>query len=180
MHGIIFVELQKYVESRVSAEAWRELLVKSGVPTRLYMAVRPYDDAELIALVQTASTMTGTPAPVLLRDFGTFIVPGLMKTYRAFMRPEWRTLDVLEFTESHVHTKVRSMTKGAMPPFLEATRTSPTQVMMTYRSARKLCPVAEGIIEGIATHYSERIRMEHSRCMSRGDAECKIRVTLAA
>lgn len=179
MHGIIFVELKKYVETRVSAEAWRAVHEASGVPTKIYMAVRPYDDAELVALVQTASTMTGTPVPVILKDFGHFIVPDLMKTYRSFMDPSWRTLEVLEFTESHVHTKVRTMTKGAMPPFIEPVRTAPNQVDITYRSARQLCPVAEGIIEGIAAHFGEEITMTHDKCMHRGDAACELRVTLA-
>ena len=179
MHGIIFVELKKYVEDKVGAEAWRAVVDKSGVPTSIYMAVRPYDDAELIALVQTASSMTGTPVPALLKDFGKFIVPGLMKTYRAFMKPQWRTLDVLEFTESHIHTKVRTMTKGAMPPFLQPSRVAPNEVLIKYGSPRKLCPVAEGIIQGIADHFGERIAMTHGRCMLRGDAECELRVKTA-
>jgi hypothetical protein len=179
MHGVIFVELKKYVDNRVGGDAWRALVEKSGVPTKMYVAMTTYDDAELISLVQTASEMTGTPAPALLRDFGAFIVPDLFKMYRAFMRPEWRTLDVLEHTESQVHTKVRGMTKGAMPPFLTCTRTSPTEVRIQYRSARKLCPVAEGIIDGIAANFGEKVTLGHDTCMLRGAAECDLRVKLA-
>ena len=180
MHGVIFVQLKKYVETKVSPEAWRALLVNAGVPGKMYMALLAYEDAELVTLVTTASTMTGTPVPVLLKDFGSYIVPDLLKMYRSFMKPEWRTLDVIEFTESHIHTKVRTMTKGAMPPFLEAKRVSPTSVMVHYRSKRKLCPVAEGIIQGIADHHGEKIKMSHAKCMNRGDAQCEIGVTLAA
>jgi hypothetical protein len=180
MHGVIFVQLKKYVETKVSSEAWRTLLVNAGVPGKLYMALLAYEDAELVTLVQTASTMTGTPAPVLLKDFGAFIVPDLMKMYRSFMRPEWRTLDVFEHVESTIHTKVRTMTKGAMPPFLESRRTAPDQVTIWYGSPRRLCPVAEGLIEGIAAHYGERIALEHATCMHRGDARCELRVKLAA
>ena len=179
MHGIIFAELRKYVESKADANAWRSILAGAGVPGKMHIAMKSYDDAELVALVQSASSLTGTPAPVLLKDFGSFIVPGLVRTYKAFMRPEWRTLDVLEFTESHVHTKVRTMTKGAMPPFLEPKRLSPTEVMIHYRSGRQLCAVAEGIIEGIADHYGEKITMTHAKCMNRGDAECQLGVKLA-
>lgn len=179
MHGVIFVQLKKYVDTRVSPDAWRPLLVNAGLPGKLYMAMNTYDDAELVALVTTASAMTNIPAPALLRDFGSFIVPDLLKMYRAFMKPEWRTLDVIEHTESHVHTRVRAMTKGAMPPFLEATRTSAKSVTVHYRSPRKLCAVGEGIIEGIAGHFGERVTMTHDTCMLRGDAECAIAVTAA-
>jgi hypothetical protein len=179
MHGVIFVELKKYVDTKVGADAWRPLVDKAGVPNKMYMAMRSYDDAELFSLVQTASTMTGTPAPVLLRDFGAFIVPDLLKMYRAFMRPEWKTLDVLQYTETHVHTQVRAMTKGAMPPFLTCTRTSPTEVRIQYQSARKLCPVAEGIIDGIAANFNEKVSIGHDTCMLRGAKECDLRVKLA-
>ena len=179
MHGIIFAELKKYVETRADAEAWRAILAGAGMPGKMYIAMKQYDDAELVALVQSASAATGTPAAVLLKDFGAFIVPDLLKTYKAFMRPEWRTMDVLELTESHIHTKVRTMTKGAMPPFLEPKRISPSEVVITYRSGRRLCPVAEGIIEGIADHFGERIAMTHAKCMNRGDSACELGVRLA-
>lgn len=179
MHGVIFVELKKYVDAKVGGDAWRTLVEKSGVPTKMYMAMGSYPDAELISLVQTASSVTGTPAPELLHDFGAFIVPDLMKMYRAFMKPAWRTLDVLQYTESSIHTQVRAMTKGAMPPFLTCTRTSPTEVVIQYKSARKLCFVGVGIIDGIADHFGEKIAQRHDKCMHRGDAECEMRVTLA-
>ena len=179
MHGVIFVELKKYVDNKVGDGAWQALVEKSGVATSMYMAMRTYDDAELVALVKTASDVTGIPVPALLKDFGAYIVPDLLKMYRSFMRPEWRTLDVLERTESHVHTSVRKMTKGAMPPFLTCTRTAPNEVVIQYRSARKLCPVAEGIIDGIATHYGERVVTSHDKCMLRGDGECEFTVRAA-
>lgn len=179
MHGVIFIELKKYVDAKVGGDAWRTLVEKSGVKNKMFAAMGTYDDAELIALVQTASTMTGTPAPELLRDFGTFIVPDLMKMYRAFMKPAWRTLDVLQYTESNIHTQVRTMTKGAMPPFLTCTRTSPTEVLIQYKSPRKLCFVGVGIIDGIANHFGEKIVQRHDKCMHRGAAECEMRVKLA-
>lgn len=179
MHGVIFVQLKKYVDTKVSPDAWKPLLANAGLAGKMYLAMNSYDDAELVSLVTTASTMTGAPAPALLKDFGTFIVPDLFKMYRSFMRPEWRTLDVLEFTESQIHTKVRTMTKGAMPPFLEPVRTSANSVTVHYRSPRKLCAVGEGIIQGIADHFEERIVMTHETCMLRGAAECQIVVTAA-
>lgn len=179
MHGVIFVELKKYVDAKVGGDAWRALVEKSGIKTKMFMAMSSYDDAELLALVQTASSMTGTPVPDLLRDFGSYIVPDLMKMYRAFMKPAWRTLDVLQYTESSIHTQVRTMTKGAMPPFLTCTRTSPTEVVIQYKSPRKLCHVGVGIIDGIAGHFSEKVTQRHDKCMHRGDAECEMRVKLA-
>lgn len=179
MHGVIFVELKKYVDAKVGGDAWRALVETSGVPTKMYMAMRTYDDAELVSLVQTASSMTGTPAPALLRDFGAFIVPDLMKMYRAFMKNDWRTLDVLQYTESNIHAQVRQMTKGAMPPFLTCTRTSPTDVMIRYSSPRRLCSVGEGIIDGIAAHFGEKVVQRHDKCMLRGAAECEMGVKLA-
>ena len=178
MHGTIFTELQKFVTTSLGVEAWRTLLRESGVPTRLYLPTRDYPDAELVALVTTASRVTGTPVPDLLRAYGAFIAPALIKMYRSYIAPEWRTLDLIQFTEEQIHVRVRTDHAGATPPYLTATRVSPQEVMVHYTSERKLCAVAEGIADGLASHFGERVEVSQPRCMHRGDAACDISVRL--
>ncbi len=100
-----------------------------------------YPDEEIVALVATASQLTSTPVPVILEDFGAFLVPTLLKVYKGYIKAGWRTLDLLEHTESNIHKAVRLRDPGAEPPRLKVKRTSPTEVVIAYSSARNMCEV---------------------------------------
>jgi predicted hydrocarbon binding protein len=52
-------------------------------------------------------------------------------------------------------------------------------LVIGYASPRKLCAFAEGLIEGTATHYRERVSIAQPRCMSRGDERCVLEITFA-
>lgn len=174
MHGTIFIELQKYVESKFGPEGWSSLKREANVEREAYDVFETYPDGEVMALVGAATRVTGTPAPALLEDFGEFIAPDLLDMYWGVIAPEWRTLDVLENTERSIHDVVRINQKGSTPPYLHATRTSADEVTIVYTSARKLCPVAKGIARGIAKHYGESINIDDRTCMHKGDENCTL------
>ena len=176
MHGTIFAELQKYVVSRLGDGAWATLKREAGVTRESYDPLDVYPDAEAIALVAAGSRVTGTPADVLLEDFGAFIAPDLLDLYWGAVQPEWRTLDLLENTESAIHEVVRIRQKGSTPPYLHARRTADDEVVITYTSPRKLCAIAKGIIRGIAAHYGDSIALTERECMLRGDDACMLLV----
>ena len=178
MHGIIFNQLQKYVTTRLGAEAWSTLLAESGKRGTVYLPSQEYPDADIVSLVVTACKITGKPAAQLLEDFGSFLVPDLVKIYGAAIRPEWRTIDLIENAETSIHTVVRLKNPGAQPPKLTVRRDSPQSVEVTYASPRKMCAVAKGIARGIATHYREQLRVQEDTCMLAGAPTCKLRFSV--
>ena len=121
MHGIIFSELRKFMETVHGKKAWDALLTKTNLANRVYMPVQEYPDAEMIALVVTASITTGLSVAELLEDFGIFL-PALMKTFGHLLQPQWRTIDVIEHTEATVHAVVRVKNPGSKPPELRTVR----------------------------------------------------------
>jgi predicted hydrocarbon binding protein len=176
VHGTIFVELKKYVDTKFGGEAWVGLLKEAGLSQRSYDAFETYPDEEAGRLVATASRVTGADAAAILEDFGEFIAPDLLEMYWALVQPEWKTLDVIEHTESAIHEVVRLKNPGAQPPRLRVERQGPDALVLTYTSERKMCKVAEGIAKGLARHFGERIAIDQATCMLRGDSECSIRV----
>lgn len=180
MRGLIFTSLKQFVVDVYGEPAWNQLLVNTGLTGRMYLATDAYPDEEVTALVTAASTLTNLPADILLKDFGRALVPGLVKTYRAFIKPQWRSLDLIAAVESQIHKAVRLREPDASPPRLRATRTSPTEVVVRYDSPRRLCALAEGIVAGIAVHYGERLQLRQTTCMHRGDAECTLVVVAEA
>lgn len=180
MHGLIFSELKKFVVAQLGADAWNKLLTEAGLGSKLYLPTQAYSDEELGRLVATASRLTGIPSARLLESFGQFIAPELLRLYSTQINPAWRTLDVIEKTESFVHRAVRLKVPGADPPRLATTRPSPDEVILEYTSQRRLCPVAIGIIKGTAQSLKDDVEVREDQCMLRGDARCLITTRLVS
>jgi predicted hydrocarbon binding protein len=178
MHGLIFAQLKKYVDGRLGASAWESLLSKAGLAGKLYMPVSTYPDAEVVALVAAASASTGLEPDAILQDFGEFIAPDLLRMYGSLLPKEWRTLDILEHTEETIHRVVRTQNRGADPPHLVAKRSSETEVVINYTSARRMCGIAKGIVRGIAAQRGESITLSETTCMLRGGTRCELVVRL--
>jgi len=178
MHGIIFMQLQKYVTSMLGNDAWYQLMNKAGIKQKIYMCSETYPDQEIIALVTDLSKSTGESAAALLEDFGKFIVPELFKMYRVFIKPEWKTLDVIEHVEDTIHRVVRIKNAGAHPPAIKCTRLSPGEIVINYSSPRRLCALAKGIAQGLAAHFNERIDINEKTCMLKHAESCSISVKL--
>jgi hypothetical protein len=178
MHGLVFAELEKFVTRAHGADTWRQVVSKSGVSSQVFVALGTYPDADLMNLVQAATVVTKTPMTPLLEGFGEFITPTLFSMYRSVIAPGWRTLDLVENTESVIHAVVR--TRGGTPPVLSVTRQSPTLLVVSYGSKRKMCALARGIILGIARHYGENVGINETACMLLGAKACQLELSLAA
>lgn len=172
LHGTIFAELKKYVDAKFGGATWNQLLQSAGLGPKMYLPVQAYPDEDVAKIVGAASTATGIEPSAILQDFGQFIAPDLVAMYRSLMKPEWKTLEVIENAETTAHRVVRRDYIAAAPPYLHAVRSGPEQVTVTYNSARRLCDVAKGIVGGLARHYKEKVSITETRCMHRGAAEC--------
>ena len=172
MHGIIHLELRNFVVQHHGEAAWRTLTDQAGLSDEIYTPLRSYPDEQIVALVGAAVKLTGADVTLLLEAFGEFLAPRYLALYGKLLKPEWRTLDVLEHAENTIHRVVRMREPGALPPRLQAQRVSASTIRMTYTSPRKLCAVARGIARGIAAHFSEQLTVSDERCMHRGDREC--------
>lgn len=179
MYGLIFMGLRKYVDANLGANKWNNLLTESGIGSKIYSYNSEYQDHEAVALVSMVSKLTGKTVPAILEEFGEFITPELFNMYRLLIKPEWRTLDLIEHTEETIHKTVRMKNPGAKPPELKVSRLNPNEVVITYSSQRKMCGIAKGIAKGVAKHYREQLSIVEPSCMLRGDANCKISIKVA-
>src|SRR3989442_688398 len=117
MHGIIHLELRKFIQARHGPEGWLRLLEQAGVATSLgYVRVGQYPDDELAAILAAAARKTGAAVEAILEDFGEFSAADLIAMYPGLVKPEWRTLDLLLHVEQTIHQVVRLRNAGARPP----------------------------------------------------------------
>ena len=175
MHGIILLELNRFVDSRVGP-VWREVIREAGLTNAVYLPTQLYPDADLLAIISAISRRTDREPSAVLEEFGAHIVPSLMTLYSALIDGDWTMLDLLEHTESTIHRVVRIRASGAAPPQIKCRRLAPDEAEILYTSERKLCAFARGILRGLASVYEETMTMTEPECMLKGDSACRIHV----
>jgi tRNA A-37 threonylcarbamoyl transferase component Bud32 len=177
MHGLIFLQFQRFAQTHSRITAWESLLREAQLPIKSYSPARAYPDEEMLALIGAASRLLSMPTGAVLEAFGEFVAPELIRLYGRLIEPEWKTLDLIENTEKLIHTTVRVGNPGAQPPVLNCIRSTRDELQIVYSSDRQLCSVAKGIVKGVARHYGETVHITEDACMLRGDPFCALQVT---
>ena len=177
MQGIILDELEKYVGRELGQAGLSRMHGLTGRSEGGYQFDRSYPDEEVHLIVRGVVEATGKAPEVILEQFAEAMVPGLLTVYGVFVNPRWSYLDFLVNTESIIHRGVRLASPSAKPPEIQVQRVGPEAVTILYRSQRRLCPVARGIVRGAAAHYGVTVTVTEQFCMHRGDPECVITVT---
>ena len=178
MKGIVFNLLEELVTREHGADAWDDLLDDAGVGGA-YTSLGSYDDAELGALVGAASKALGTPPQDIVRWFGRSAMPSFAASHPHFFVGHDGTRSFLLTLNDMIHPEVRKLYPGAGVPDFDYDTSDPDVLVMRYRSARRMCEFAEGLIEGAAEHFGESVDIAQPSCMHRGDDHCVLEVSLA-
>lgn len=155
MHGSIFVLLKRFVETSHDHSTWVKLLEETGVEHTSYKMQEMYPTHEIFAIITALAELTGQTTFDVMEQFGEFMVPDLMLVYSKYIQPEWRTYEMLLYTEEAMHGAVRKEDSRANPPKLLVTKKGERQLIIDYYSKRRMAGVATGIIKGIANYFDE-------------------------
>jgi predicted hydrocarbon binding protein len=175
--GIVFNLLEEVVRVEYGEDTWDQLLDAAGTDGA-YTSLGSYDDDELMRLVAAASAALGISPPEVVRWFGRKAVRLLAEKYPRFFEPHTSTRPFLLTLNNIIHPEVRKIYPGADVPVFDFDSSDEDELVLGYRSDRKLCSLAEGLIEGAADHFGETANLKHERCMANGDDKCVIRVAL--
>lgn len=172
MKGIIFNLVETIVSRAHGADAWDRLLDVAELDGA-YTTVGAYPDAELFALVDAAAADLGMSSQSVLRWVGRESLPLLAQRYPHFFEPPTTRGFVL--TLNHViHPEVRKLYPGADVPVFAFAAHGEDGLSIDYRSHRRMCGFAEGLIQGAGDHYGEEVRIEQPRCMLEGGTSCQL------
>ncbi|TMB86360.1 MAG: hypothetical protein E6J37_13090 [Chloroflexi bacterium] len=179
VQGIILDELEKYVGRELGEPGLSRMRGLTGRGEGGYRFDSSYPDEEVHLIVRGVAEATGKAPEAILEAFAEAMVPGLLGVYGFLVNPRWSFLDLIVNTEGVIHKGVRVTSTSAKPPAIQAERVGPEAVTIFYRSRRKLCSVAKGIVRGAAAHYRVAVTITEDSCMLllRGDSECVITVT---
>ena len=177
MKGVVFNVLEQLVARDFGEDTWDALLDASGLDG-VYTSLGSYPDEDLALLVSAASAALVMPPDEVVVWFGRNALPLFADRYPQLFAPHDSTRSFVLTLNDIIHPEVRKLYPGAdVPEFDFDVREG--VVVMGYRSARKLCSFAEGLLLGAADHYGERLTIEQPVCMKRGDDQCVLEIAFA-
>lgn len=176
MHGLIFVELKKFVDARLGEDAWSSITTAAELPGKVYLPVQEYPDDDLNELIAEILDRTGFAADIFLQQLGEFMAPDLLRMYGSLLDREWKTLDIVQHVDSTVHRVMRARNPNAASLGMKVERVEPDELLVRYRSGRRMCGLAKGIVRGMARHFRERVLIQEPECMHEGAPQCVLRI----
>lgn len=178
MKGIVFNVLEAVVTEEFGADTWDSLVESAGVDGS-YTALGNYDDAQLFALVGAACKALNKSPDEIVRWFGRKAMPIFYQRYPSLFTQHKATLPFLLTLNDVIHPAVRKFYPGADVPDFDFTTISEKEIHIGYKSKRKMCSFAEGLIDGAGDHYKETVTIAQTSCMNRGDDKCLLVVKVA-
>jgi hypothetical protein len=178
LKGIVFNLLQQVVADEYDEATWDAVLEAAGFEGA-YTAVGSYADEELLALVGAAARLLDKDPDDLVRWFGRRAIPHFAERYPQVFTGHTGTRSFVLTLNEVIHPEVRKLFPGADVPTFAFELPDERTVALSYVSSRKLCSFAEGLVEGAADHFGERVEISQTRCMKRGDPDCMLVCTLS-
>ena len=176
MKGIVFTSLNEFVENTFGIQAWDKTLATSG-EAGAFTAANSYSDSSLRKLFQALQKHTGIAADQLTRTFGEYLFRNFAQQYPYFFPKRVSAQSVLCSVDDIIHMEVKKLFPDADLPQFKYERVSNHRILLTYRSHRALCVLAEGLIDGTAKHFGESISHHQTQCMHHGDYCCVFDIT---
>ncbi len=176
IHGSILFLLKKYIENTFGENSWNTFTHEAGIEAPEYEMHQNYPIAQMSSILKVVSNHSGVDENNLIEKFGEYLVSDLMIIYKAYIKPEWKTFELLEYTELVMHKAVRKEEITAHPPVLNIHRVHDKLLIIDYYSARKLSALAVGIIKGIATFYKESELIDVTPMSEPQDERVQIRI----
>ena len=176
IHGSMFVLFKKFIQNNYSKDAVLELNKATEMLRTNYEMNQNYHAKEMFSIISIASNYLGVSENELKEKFGEYIVPDLLGLYSSYVNPEWKTFEMLQYTEHVMHKAVRTEATSADPPILNITKVNPQLLMIDYHSRRRMASLAIGIIKGIAKYYNESHKVHVTSMTNPNDERVQIKV----
>lgn len=179
MKGIVFVALAEMVQERYGFKAWNDLIESSNLESNgIYTNSMSYDDKEALILLEKISTKLNKSQSDVLKIFGIFLMKYFIKRYPQY----FQTDDFISFmmlVEGKIHADLKIVSTESRPPLIKCKVIEEKKVIsVIYKSDRKMCSLAIGLIKGASHHFLENIEIEHLKCMHDGHDECELLVRI--
>lgn len=179
MKGVIFNIFEDFVVANWGEEAYEDILDAAKPSCPFFVGPDTYPDDDLFGLVTTACEKHGIDLADAVRAVGVFAFPRLAQKYPVFVKEHSDFKTFMRTVDALIHVEVKKILSGAILPEFELEDPGPHQLIVRYRSPRKLCAFAEGLMTGAAEHFGQVIRYTHGPCMHEGHDHCRFAIELS-
>lgn len=174
MKGIVFQLLEQTIVEEHGEDTWEEMLEAASLDGA-YTSLASYPDEQIGALVSIAAAALHRSPAAVVRWFGLKAFPRLAAKYPDFVVSHSSAIPFLRTLNGIIHPEVRKLYPGAEVPEFEFETAGDNVLIVGYSSRRKLCALAEGLIEGAAAHFHQRVMIDQPICMLQGHSKCELR-----
>lgn len=179
MKGDVFNLFEAFIVEKFNRETFESIL--AAVRPRLgtkgpFVGPRTYPDSDFMTIVAHAVEVAELPFHAAVKSFGRFCFPYLFSKLPPGTANFKNARELLWAVDSAIHVEVKKVTPGADLPKFVCRDVGPDQLIMIYRSKRRLYDFAEGLIEACCEHFntSATITKEIREAPDYGECEFKI------
>ena len=177
MKGVVFLLFEQIVARDHGEDTWDALLDASGLDG-VFVSLGGYADEDLFRLVRAAAEAWDMAPDQVMQWLGRNALPLFAERYPQLFEPHDTTRAFVLTLNDIIHPEVRKLFPGADVPEFDVDDRGPLLVM-GYRSRRRMCSFAEGLLHGSADHFGEGAVIEQPSCMKRGDDHCVLEIAFA-
>lgn len=94
-----------------------------------------------------------------------------------FFKKDMTLKEFLKSIDGTIHVEVEKLYPDETLPTISYEEPAAKQLVMLYRSHRRLCHFAIGLIQGAAQHFKKRITIKQTHCMLKKDDHCRLEIT---
>lgn len=177
MYGLVMIKLKEFVVTTLGREAWQEVRRLANTPHDDFQQDQPYPDEEAVALLHAIAQVAGHgDLNRCLFRFGRFVALHFIGISECLglSNGKWRLMDYVANTPNIIQPNLILLRPDMHLPKLLTLRYTPHKALLIYRSRRRMCALARGLIQGLADELNEKVTIDERRCMQRGDQECWI------
>lgn len=176
MKGIIMTFFSDQVIRENGLATWQQMLDSTGLDG-VYTAGGNYPDQDLIKLIVTYSEIRGESVAHLIHHTGRRLLDQFSDSYGVFFDGHKSFFSFLESVEGVIHVEVKKLYPDVELPNFEYERVSAQQLNMHYRSKRKLCDLALGLVTRAAEFFDVNCSVVHgTHCLNKGDDFCQLEI----
>jgi hypothetical protein len=158
MKGVIFTEFFEMVEREFGLEMLEQIIDETNsLSNGSYTSVGTYEHIEIVGYAQALSRNTDTPLPDLVRHFGNYLAGSFHRGHSQHFDSCTGVFGMLKNVDEHIHVDVRKLYPDAELPVFSYQEISEALFILDYESTRGFADLAQGLIEGVAKHYEEKI-----------------------
>jgi hypothetical protein len=180
MKGVVFNLLEAFICEGWDAATYEAILAACSLQTKEpFVGPGTYPDSDLFLIAGQAAETLGLPLPAALRAFGRYLFPRLAEQVLPLVKSHADARSFLKSVEDVIHVEVRKLMPQAITPSFHYREPDARHLVIEYRSARKLCALMEGLLDGTADFFATTIGQQQTRCLLRGDECCEFQLEFA-